>query len=76
MVEPVLPVSQYGEFMNGNPVFSLKPKLPLPFLNPRGGSEEGVGILQQIFLRWKRLGAAVKGPPCLLLTRIGVWGRW
>lgn len=54
-----------GEFMNGNPIFSLKPKPPLPFLNP-GAVLERVSIFyRKIFLGWKRLWEAFEGPPCL-----------
>lgn len=39
--------------MNGNLIFSLKPKPPIPFLNPGGDSREGISIYSRFLLGGK-----------------------
>ena len=48
--------------------FSLKPKLPLPFLNLGGGSGEGVGIFTANFSWVEKVGGSLGGPSSALLT--------
>lgn len=56
-----------GEFMNGNLIFSLKPKPPLPFLNPGGSSGRVSVFYSRFFLGGYGCGQSLGKPPCLTL---------